>query len=165
MGFGTPPKFYFHSADDTGCNQYDSNNGSNWSGSSQNGTPVIHFKPDYSQYVEGTLKVGSTLTVDYDLTRLHNCIGVDSYDRLPSGQTATMYYNFTSISAPYTGVSLTGLPYGVPGTINGQSGQLQVAPTITVPSGATNMFIYFQGGPTACYDSNNNANYTFSISP
>jgi hypothetical protein len=163
--FGNPPKFYFHSADDTGCTQYDSNNGANWSGSSQNGTPVIHFKPGFSQVVEGTLKVGSTLTVDYDLTRLHNCIGVDSYDRLPSGQTATMYYNFPSLGASFTGVSLTGLPYGVPGTINGQSGQLQVAPTIALPSGANEIDIYFQGGPTACYDSNNSANYKFAISP
>lgn len=163
--FGNPPTFYFRNLDDTGCSKFDSNNSSNWNGSSQSSTPVLHFKPNYSQYVEGTLKVGSTLGVDYDLKRLNACIGVDSYDRLPSGQAATMYYNFPNLGASFTGVSLTGLPYGVPGTINGQSGQLQVAPTIQVPSGASQIIVYFQGGPNACYDSNNSANYTFAILP
>lgn len=162
--FGNDAAFYFHNLDDTGCSAYDSNNNANWHATLQGPSPVLHFKPGYTHAVEGTLQAGGTITLDYELRRLP-CLSIDAYDRLTSGQAAMFYYRFPNLGSAFTGVALTGLPYGVPGTINGQSGELQVAPTIQVPAGANEIEIYFQGNNSNCYDSNNSANYFFSISP
>jgi hypothetical protein len=162
--FGTDGGFYFRNLDDTGCSQYDSNNSANWHATLQTPTPAIHFKPGYAQVVEGTLKAGGTIAVDYELKRLA-CLAIDSNDRLPSGQLAMAYYRFPNLGASFTGVSLTGLPYGVPATVNGKTGELQVAPTIQVPVGANQIEFYFQGNNSNCYDSNNSNNYFFTISP
>jgi hypothetical protein len=162
--FGNDVGFYIHNHDDSGRGVYDSNNSNNWHAAPQNPSPVLHFKPGYAQVTEGTLKAGGTITIDYELKRLL-CLAVDSSDRLPSSQAATLYYRFPNLGAAFTGVSLTGLPYGVPGTLNGKTGTLQVAPTIQVPVGANQIEIYFQGNNSNCYDSNNSNNYFFSISP
>jgi hypothetical protein len=162
--FGSDASFYFHNLDDTGCSTYDSNNSSNWHAAVQSPSPVLHFKPGYTQATEGTLKAGGQVTLDYELERL-TCLGLDAYDRLPTSQVAMAYYRFPGAGSAFTGVSLTGLPHGVPGTINGQSGQLQVAPTLQIPAGATQIELYFQGNNTNCYDSNMSQNYFFAISP
>jgi hypothetical protein len=156
---------YFHNVDDTGCSNYDSNLGNDWHSSSTDPSPVIHFDPSGSPFTGGTLKAGSPLTVDYDLLRLANCVRVDQYDRLPAGQSATLYYRFGG--GAFTGVSLTGSSFGIPGIINGKAGEIQIPPTITPPVGATSMEAYFQGvGTSTCYDSNiNSTNYFFTISP
>ena len=161
---GNDAGFYFRNLDDTGCSQYDSNNSANWHATLQTPSPALHFKPGYTQAVDGTLKAGGTITVDYELKRLL-CLSIDSNDRLPAGQAATLYYRFPNLGATFTGVALTGLPYGVPGTVNGLTGQLAVAPTIPVPVGANQIEMYFQGNNSNCYDSNNSTNYFFTISP
>lgn len=162
--FGADASFYFRNLDDTGCSNYDSNNGNNWHAAVQSPSPVIHFNPGYTQATEGTLRADGPLTIDYELKRLP-CLNINTYDRMRSSQVAMMYYRFPGVGSAFTRVSLTRLPYGVPATINGQSGQLQIAPTLQIPVGATQIEIYFQGNNSNCYDSNLSNNYFFSISP
>ena len=92
---------------------------------------------------------------------------VDGYDRLPSSTTATMFYRFNG--GAVSQVSLVGLPYGIPGTSNGQASQIQVAPSITPPAGATNVELWFQSAKasTSCtnWDSNFGSNYNFGVTP
>ncbi len=155
---------YFRNFDDTGCSSYDSNLGNNWHASSTDPSPVIHFDPGGSPYAGGALKAGGSIAVDYDLLRLGSCIQVDAYDRLPTGQSATLNYRFAP--GAFTSVALTGSPYGVPASINGSAGSIQVPPKISTPAGATYVEMYFQGaGSSTCYDSNNSANYSFTLSP
>ncbi|MEP7124218.1 MAG: DUF6209 family protein [Byssovorax sp.] len=152
---------YFHNVDSTGCSDYDSSFSNNWHASSIDPSPVIHFNPSGFPYAGGTLKAGGPITVDYDLLRLGGCGSVDPYDRLPAGNSATLYYRFDA--GAFTGVALTGSPYGVPAAINGSAGTLQVPPTITAPVGATYVEMYFQSG--SCYDSNGGSNYVLTVSP
>jgi hypothetical protein len=166
MPFGNT-SFYFDNTDDSGCTQYDSNEGANYNYSAANPSAgaILHFQApsiSWTPWVEGTLTAGGTFTVDYALDRLQ-CWIPDSYDRVPSAETMQMGYMFNGGSPSY--VSLTGTPYGVPTSINGSTGELQVPPTITIPAGTTDLALFFDGtGYSGCnnYDSNNSANYHFS---
>jgi hypothetical protein len=165
--FGNDAWLWFNNSDDSGCSAWDSSFGSNYHVTPQSGKPVIHLLPSFTSSVEGTLKAGSPITIDYDLNRLPSCGTVDELDRLPSSTTATMFYRFNG--GAVSQVSLVGLPYGVPGTSNGQASQLQVAPAITPPAGATNVELWFQSAKasTSCinWDSNFGSNYNFGVTP
>jgi Family of unknown function (DUF6209) len=151
--FGGTTSFYVHNFDG-GCSVYDSNGGGNYNVGASNPSPVIHYKSDYSTSVTGSIAGGGNVTIDYDMTRFNFCFNVDPYDRVPSSASPTMYYRFGG--GAFTGVALSGLPYGVTGT-----GQLQVSPTLAVPAGSHQLEVYFQAanGGSPCYDSNLGNNY------
>jgi hypothetical protein len=168
--FGTP-SFWFNNTDDGGCQNWDSNGGANFGfGAAQNPTAdaILHFQPpsNWTPWVEGTVRAGGTFAVDYALKRLQ-CWNPDSYDRVPSVETMQMGYMFNNNGATATYVPLTGNGYGVPSSVNGSAGSLQVSPTISIPAGTTDLAVWFHSTDTSptCdnYDSNSSANYHFSV--
>ena len=131
MPFGPGLDFWFNNTDSTGCNAYDSNGGDNYNYGIDDSNVRIHFAgpnadedPYWSTawqvYADSGVTAGATVTVDYELDRVV-CGGLDQYGRVPSGTTVTMYYSFDGGS--YTSVSLLGLPYDVPSSLNGSAGR------------------------------------------
>lgn len=162
--------FWFNNTDDTGCAAWDSNFGSNFHFSPQGTTPVIHFQQpnNWTPWVEGTLRKGQPFTVEFDLARIGPCQGTSAYDRVPSGSQVLMFHRYDGDDANLQVVSMSSLPFGVPGTINGETGEIQVAPTVTAKAGASKLNLWFQStGPSSCsiYDSVFGSNYNFDLSP
>jgi hypothetical protein len=162
--FGPQMSLWFEGSDGSGCRAWDSDFGRNFQVAPSNPDRVIHFTRDYQSRVDGPLQAGVPFTVDYDLWRLPFCVGVTQYDTL-SGS-ATLFYRFDG--GAVQAEPMLGLPPGVPGEVDGQPGQLQLAPTLTPPPGARSVELWFLGsndGPCTDWDSDYGRNYSFPISP
>lgn len=162
--FGPQMSLWFEGSDGSGCRAWDSDFGRNFQVGLTNPDRVIHFTRDYKSRVDGPLQAGVPFTVDYDLWRIPFCVGVTQYDTL-SGS-ATMFYRFDGGATQQE--PMLGLPPGVPAEVDGQPGQLQLAPTVTPPPGARSVELWFLGsndGPCTDWDSDYGRNYSFSLSP
>ena len=172
MPFSSGVDLWFNNTD-SGCNIYDSNGGSNFNFGISNVSPTLHFTGpnasvspystgNWQWFSDSSLHGGMTVSVDYELDRVV-CGSLDRYGRVPAGTTATMYTSFDN--GPFdAGVSLLGLPYDVPGAINGASGRVYVPPQINIPAGSHKTSIYFDstdGSGCHKYDSGG-SNFNFS---
>lgn len=167
--FGEDVRVWFNGWDGTNCSGYDSDHGRNWRVPVQNPAPSIHFRPDWSIVTSGTPRAGGPIHVDFDLWRTPFCNAVSMYDTFTGD--SVMYYRFDG--GDTQSVSLLQNPDGIPGTINNQTGRMQVAPVIQAPVGARELQVWFLGSRTAdthnpeCsnWDSNYGNNYRFTLAP
>jgi len=167
--FGNDVQFWFQGMDSNGCSQWDSNWGQNFRVAVQNPTPTVHFRSDWTTVVDGTLRAGGPIHVDFDIWRIPFCNAVTQYDTFTGD--AFMYYRFDG--GPTQSVSLLDTPEDIPTTITGQTGRTQVAPTIQAPAGASTLEVWFHGshpatayeGECSNWDSNYGTNYTFTLAP
>lgn len=176
MPFGPGVDIWFNSQDNTGCVSWDSNNGHNYNFGVADTNTRIHFAgpnagaapygvPAWQVYADSGVHAGVTIGVDYEIDRVL-CGSLDRYGRVPTGVDVTMYYRFDSKDGAYTAVPLLGLPYGIPDTINGASGRLLNPPTIDLPAGAHQLWVYFDSTGPGChkYDSGpTGSNFSFNL--
>jgi hypothetical protein len=72
--FGRDLAVWFFASDEFGCTAYDSDYGRNFHFAiSAPSEPVIHFKSDWTNPVDGSLRAGADFLVDYDLLRSPYC--------------------------------------------------------------------------------------------
>lgn len=176
LPFGPGLDFWFDNTDSGGCLSKDDNSGNRYNYSMAAASPAIHFAgpnaaaPPYytgnwNVSNDSGVKAGSTITVDYEVNRAA-CIKVDRYGRVPSASSLTMWYRYDTKGGSYTPVNMLGLPYDVPSSINGVSGQVFVPPSIALASGHSTLWVYFEyddGAGCHNYDSSNGSNYSFPI--
>jgi hypothetical protein len=142
--FGRDLAVWFFNSDEAGCTAYDSDYGRNFHFAiAPPADPVIHFRSDWSDSVEGTLR--GAFLVDYDPIRLPSCRGFPSWEltahaRFDDGSTA---------DAPIAG-----------------SSHLAAPARFTAPSGAHAVALWFENrDASGCddWDSDYGRNFTFAF--
>lgn len=146
--------FWFHSSDEYGCNEWDSNWGNNFHFSPDAGPGALHFRwPGWSAEEWPQLHSGQELLVDYDIRRLPGCR--QTYNGLQTWD-VTVGYKFddgTTGSA-----SLTASPHDWE--------RVAAVARITAPAHAQGLELWFENHDrTGCqmWDSALGANYRFWV--
>lgn len=134
-----------------GCMSWDSSYGDNFHFrvEADQGN-IVHFRPDFTESVEGRLAAGDGATIDYDLSRLPRCR--QTYSGIPTWS-VTAYYRFDGQA-----------PRSMP--VRRTYGGAELPAWIPFPSGARTLELWFMNTDrTGCtdWDSRFGANYQFAL--
>ncbi len=143
---------------DDGCLEWDSNFGHNYVFTPHAWEPVrVRFGADWSEQVEGQLKAGGVLVIDYDWQRLPDCRVI--YRGFPSWEILVHLRWDDGSYTPAQSVTRHGDMYSC--SID------PVLAVFAIPEGARQVELWFENTqyPPTCrtWDSNYGRNYTFDI--
>jgi hypothetical protein len=145
---------WFENSDESGCLTWDSRFGENFHFAVEPPpAPVVHFRRDYQQDVDGTLAAGGALIVDYDLDRLTGCRAL--YNSYQSWD-VTAHVRFDGGAVQSASVT----------QVAGLYGRVTAPATFAVPADAHGVEIWFENTDrTGCeaWDSNYGRNYSFTL--
>jgi len=152
--FGGDLAIWFHNSDAAGCSDWDSDYGRNFHFAiAAPDAAVIHFRRDWTIFVDGALLPGRDVIIDYDLARAPFCRATES-----GNQTWDVLVDWRIGSGDVTQTSLTQVD---------ASNQRVAAPArLHIPDGAHVLELWFENNDrTGChqYDSAYGQNYSFHL--
>ena len=117
--------------------------------------PVIHFAADGTERLDGVLRAGESVVIDYDFARLPNCRA-----RYAGGDAWSIVLHHRVDGGPISTQAVTRL--------DETRHNVKAPATIDLPPGGHDLELWFRAGDRAgCgeYDSRSGANYHYPIEP